>query len=390
MKIKFVIVTLLFAFIASPVAADTTTTTIYPSKFYNTDGVTETKHIFANGEEVGNVSGTGTEAVTRYVHTDQLTSSNIVTNALGDIDETLDYFPFGSLRMDSGPYSDQRKFIGQEYDSDTGLNYLNSRYYDSSIGKFISEDPSFLGLKFNLDNPQETNSYSYAGNNPITGSDPTGLYTIIIPGTWYNSSGWNNSKNTLQLQSWASNQFGETPVLINNKGDWSGGDNNWARSGASYNISNLINDHKFTDGEKLNIIGHSHGGNIAFEVSNEIDRKIDNLVTLATPITNDYKPNIDNIGNFVNAYSKLDLVQVNGGAQFTHSGLIGSLLAGPIGEKIGNMLGFGQFGHAGRTIQGAMNLNVTKEASKLPWATHSSLWTSKSVLDRVSQALNRK
>jgi RHS repeat-associated protein len=153
---------------------DSTVTTIYPSKYFNTDGTAPTKHIFADGNEVATITDTGASAVVRYAHTDQLTGSNIITNATGTIDETLDYYPFGGIRIDSGSYSDQRKFIGQEYDEDTGLNYLNARYYNSNIGQFVSEDPSFLTVSYNLAEPQSSNSYSYANNNPINLLDSTG------------------------------------------------------------------------------------------------------------------------------------------------------------------------------------------------------------------------
>ena len=164
---------------------DVTVTTVYPSKFYNTDGTTATKHIFSNGSESGTITGTGSLAVVRYTHTDQLTGSNIVTNVSGTIDETLDYFPFGGIRIDSGSYSDQRKYIGQEYDEDTGLSYLNARYYDSARGQFISEDPMFWNFdKSWLVDPQNQNSYSYARNNPINLSDPSGRSTLEAMGGW--------------------------------------------------------------------------------------------------------------------------------------------------------------------------------------------------------------
>ena len=53
---------------------------------------------------------------------------------------------------------------------------LQARYYDGSKGEFLSEDPVFLGdpRQQNLNNPQSLNSYSYANDNPITKSDPTG------------------------------------------------------------------------------------------------------------------------------------------------------------------------------------------------------------------------
>lgn len=102
-----------------------------------------------------------------------------MTDSTGDIAETMDYFPFGGIRIDTkaGTFNEQRKYIGQEYDTDTGLNYLNARYYNSSIGRFTSEDPQFWGNQ-NLTDPQSLNSYSYGSNNPITMSDPTGQFSI--------------------------------------------------------------------------------------------------------------------------------------------------------------------------------------------------------------------
>ena len=66
-----------------------------------------------------------------------------MTDSTGTIAETMDYFPFGGIRLDNkvGTFDEQRKYIGQEYDADTGLNYLNARYYNSAIGRFTSEDP---------------------------------------------------------------------------------------------------------------------------------------------------------------------------------------------------------------------------------------------------------
>lgn len=73
-------------------------------------------------------------------------------------------------------FDEQRKFIGQEFDSGTGLNYLNARYYNAAIGKFTSQDPIFWNFdQAWLADPQNQNSYAYARNNPIVGSDPSGL-----------------------------------------------------------------------------------------------------------------------------------------------------------------------------------------------------------------------
>ncbi|MFF4772508.1 RHS repeat domain-containing protein [Microtetraspora fusca] len=92
-----------------------------------------------------------------------------VSDATGQVSRQR-YLPFGQRRgADNLPFTD-RGFLGKIEDDSTGLDYLSARYYDPSIGKFISTDPLLA-----LDNPQWANPYSYAGDNPIGLSDPTGL-----------------------------------------------------------------------------------------------------------------------------------------------------------------------------------------------------------------------
>jgi len=55
------------------------------------------------------------------------------------------------------------KFTGQRLDG-TGLYYYNARYYDPTIGRFISPD----NVAPNYWNPQDLNRYSYVHNNPLT------------------------------------------------------------------------------------------------------------------------------------------------------------------------------------------------------------------------------
>ncbi|WP_182885243.1 polymorphic toxin-type HINT domain-containing protein [Microbispora sp. H10885] len=63
-----------------------------------------------------------------------------------------------------------RGFLGKTEDSSTDLVLLDARFYDPSIGKFLSPDPIL-----ELSEPQLANPYGYAGNNPETFADPTGL-----------------------------------------------------------------------------------------------------------------------------------------------------------------------------------------------------------------------
>ena len=114
-----------------------------------------------------------------YSSIDLLGGSNVETNASGSLVETLQYFPYGSLRVDNtaGSYAGEvRKYVGQQYDAATQLLYANARYYNGAQGQFISEDPVFLGdpNQQTLSNPQSLNAYSYSEDNPIVNSDPTG------------------------------------------------------------------------------------------------------------------------------------------------------------------------------------------------------------------------
>ena len=106
-------------------------------------------------------------------------------DSAGVIAETMDYYPFGGIRLDTKPagstLNEQRKYIGQEFDADTGLNYLNARYYNATLARFISQDP--MSWNFDqawLQDPQTQNAYSYARNNPLIYSDSDGKKAELI------------------------------------------------------------------------------------------------------------------------------------------------------------------------------------------------------------------
>ncbi|MFE0364584.1 RHS repeat-associated core domain-containing protein [Streptomyces griseoaurantiacus] len=77
--------------------------------------------------------------------------------------------PFGQQRSaQTETIPGTRGFVGGTSDP-TGLVHLGAREYDPTLGRFISVDPVI-----NLDSPSQMNAYSYAHNNPVTMSDPTG------------------------------------------------------------------------------------------------------------------------------------------------------------------------------------------------------------------------
>ncbi len=53
------------------------------------------------------------------------------------------------------------------------MTLLGARYYDETLGRFLSVDPLL-----DLADPQQWNGYAYANNNPTSMTDPSGLAAI--------------------------------------------------------------------------------------------------------------------------------------------------------------------------------------------------------------------
>jgi RHS repeat-associated protein len=78
-------------------------------------------------------------------------------------------------------YDDGRRSrsTGKERDAESGLDYFGARYYGSALGRFTSPDPGSIGAE--PSDPQSWNAYAYAGNNPLSQTDPDGLdYHVCV------------------------------------------------------------------------------------------------------------------------------------------------------------------------------------------------------------------
>ena len=83
---------------------------------------------------------------------------------------TYEYDIFGNIVSQNETIRQPFKYSGEFWDDSSKLQYLRARWYDPSIGRFISED-TYEG---DITNPLSLNLYTYALNNPMKYWDPTG------------------------------------------------------------------------------------------------------------------------------------------------------------------------------------------------------------------------
>lgn len=155
----------------------------------NGSTVSRRDHYFWDGDQVHTIAnGTSSPTVTdRFlmgpgidnVIDDEKAGTNdwTLTDVRGDVQEVIDsngnsltkkdYSTFG-VKSDTGNPSVVDTifaYTGRENDPDLGLQYNRDRWYDAAAKRFVSADYIF----------DDSNTYRYVRNNPINGSDPSGL-----------------------------------------------------------------------------------------------------------------------------------------------------------------------------------------------------------------------
>lgn len=215
------------------------------------------------------------------------------------------------------------------FDDAIGMIYYNFRFYNPEIGKWINRD--FVSEQ----NNSERNLYRYCNNIPNLKQDRLGLLTIIVHGTFASNEQWYRSGTFVDA---LNNILGDVWKITSAQGDarnhdnfvWSGRNNDVDRklAGAilAHDLLRLIYEYP---SEKINLIGHSHGGNVIIEALSYLAKyrgcphKVDNVVLLGTPqiyLRNENQIILrhaqENIGNVVrntiyNIYSEEDRIQTS-------------------------------------------------------------------------------
>lgn len=87
------------------------------------------------------------------------------------------YTPFGEAIVNTASNDNLAGFTGHIKDKATGLNYMQARYYDPVIGRFLSVDPvTFMDTGL----PGQFNRYAYTWNDPINANDPDGEFLNFV------------------------------------------------------------------------------------------------------------------------------------------------------------------------------------------------------------------
>lgn len=138
---------------------------------YPAGGVSK-DHIYLGGSLVSIVEYRHSDwaQVVKYQHTDALGSPMAVSNQAGTVIDRTNWEPYGAAI--AKPTYDGAGYTGHVMDGTTGLTYMQQRYYDPQIGRFLSVDP----VTANSGTGGNFNRYWYANNNPYKFFDPDGRY----------------------------------------------------------------------------------------------------------------------------------------------------------------------------------------------------------------------
>ncbi|MCF6148938.1 MAG: hypothetical protein E3K37_09785 [Candidatus Kuenenia sp.] len=168
----------------------------------------------------------------------------------------------------------------------------------------VKEDSS--KYPFLLNHYKELSSRLMPSVHKAAKAVPKQEMTMIIHGTWAATSTWWQEGGNFwnYINGITGNVYGGKDVF-----SWSGANKHKDRIKAAHHLIDWINTHPCTH---LDIIAHSHGGNVCL-FATRLGLKIRKLITLGTPVRLEYLPDLRNIEILYNVFSTRDLVQTPAG-----------------------------------------------------------------------------
>ena len=164
--------------VKSVIAKDGATKTIY--NVYDASGTLVHVDEHTDGkytDYIGKIARVTNGGWATWLHMDHLGSAQTGTDMFGLVSWREQYTPYGETLTNPLSNNDQAGFTGHIKDSATGLNYMQARYYDPLIGRFLSIDPvTFM----DSGHPGSFNRYAYTFNDPINHNDPDGEFAFLV------------------------------------------------------------------------------------------------------------------------------------------------------------------------------------------------------------------
>ena len=154
---------------------------------------------------------------------DHLGTPQLLTDKSGKIVWQGRAKAFGETRETVNLIANPLRFPGQYDDRETGMHYNLLRFYDASLGRYLTSDP--IGLWGGL------NAYIYVYNNPTNLVAPYGLWALGDPlpqGLVDFSAGFGDTIS-FGLTDWVRDQMGTNSAVNKCSGEYSGGE--WAGIG---------------------------------------------------------------------------------------------------------------------------------------------------------------
>jgi RHS repeat-associated protein len=233
---------------------------------YDASGALLAEYVYVAGQRTVRIDASGNRS---HYHTDHLGTPLVITDDSGSRSSRAEYRPFGT-ETDREGASDRYSFTGKEFDDGIGLYYFDARYYDPTIGRFITTDP-VLGETSDL---QRLNCYSYSLNNPFSYKDPTGM-TVTVSGP--DSDDMTFLRYALDDREKA-NSLSASLQTINGKERWvvGNGGQDWTRSkNPNAQLLQAAMDSSVVINFRIDGKMKGHGGGVTkslgYETSGEID-----------------------------------------------------------------------------------------------------------------------
>jgi RHS repeat-associated protein len=253
------------------VVGSTTTRYIYSgaepiAEYVNGATTPSTEYIYAGSRLLATIAGT----TTTYHHPDHL-SNRAESNSSGTRIRTYGQLPFGEVWYETGT-ADKWKFTNYERDSatgETGLDYAGSRYYSSTLGRFLSADL----MQGRLHVPRSLNRYAYVGNDPINITDPRGEF-------WFEQTFCVNSGSGDVCETeWEWVDLGEGGGGGGGGSDGGGGDGGGGGGGSDGDGNNQ------TGPQCILVIGINNNAGLSPDVVNQLEKKISDLFGPSVGVT---------------------------------------------------------------------------------------------------------